>query len=410
MKTSRQLIFIFLLTLLFVSCRGSSNITPSPSPQEIVFPGNSALIEKTKTGDCPQTNFVDQIKKGADYITRLQNADGAIPDAQDSALFNLDNSMGYALAGLYYAYLATQDSRYLDSVKKAIAWQASVQDPDGSWHLAYARCSGGYCSTVPSALYPGVADIKTVDAIQLFFVYNLWLVSLSGNDQKFVQQYLGNAKRGIDRLLADNRDAEGRFFYSSSQKRGDVWQRFGVKYAMGQGDVYVGLMAAWKLFGEDKYYNAAKAIVDHFDPVFWDGQNRRYAIGVSGDNSIVSGEYLLAQAMPTFFFHQISEHSRQGLDYLKLHRLPSGAIAPADSSSQDTIFVAAFSLAAQVLGETQLAKDANNYLVSMQVRSNSPTDGAILFNQMRETNSLLYINQTAFSIMALCGVKGIRID
>lgn len=195
--------------------------------------------------------------RAAEYILRCQDFNGAIHDALDNPGINMDNNMGYAMAGLIAAYRASGDSRYIAGVRRGLEWLASVQESDGAWHWGYiAPHYHPFVSEYYRSL--GIVDIKGVEAIQAYFAYNLYMyVSLSGDDA-FGEQYLPFARRGIEYLLKHNYD--GRFFYSSWQLRYQHWRRLPEHYSAGQGDVYLGLVALWQLTGDARYQRIASRL------------------------------------------------------------------------------------------------------------------------------------------------------
>lgn len=210
-------------------------------------------VAQAPLGPWPPT-WRDRAIRAADYILRCQDASGAIRDALDSPAVNMDNNMGYALAGLAAAYQATGGDRYLAAMKRGLSWLASVQEPDGAWHWGYrAATDRPFVGDAYRRL--GITDIKGIDAIQAYFAYTLFLyISLSG-DEEFARTAVETARRGIEYLIANNYD--GRFFYSSWQERNGRWNLFPQQYSAGQGDVYLGLLALARLTGEERYAGMA---------------------------------------------------------------------------------------------------------------------------------------------------------
>lgn len=209
----------------------------------------SSFSARTPTAG-PTAPATQRAIRAAEYILRLQDASGAIRDAADSRAVNMDNNMGYALAGLAAAFEATQDIRYLAAMRRGLEWLAQMQEPDGAWHWGYLSPEyrpfiGEYYRRL------GITDIKGVDAIQAYFAYNLYLYVLLSGDQPFGGAMVPVARRGIDYLLAHNYD--GTLFYSSWQLRGDQWHRLPEQYSAGQGDVYLGLMGLYRLTADARY-------------------------------------------------------------------------------------------------------------------------------------------------------------
>lgn len=371
--------------------------------------GGDDGADSSSTPRACDPSYREQIRRAGDYLVRIQNAEGAIPDAWDSAWFNMDNNMGYALLGLSHAYAATGDAAYRAALGRALEWSArpDVQDADGAWHWGYRRTAdGSYAASVTDDhRRQGISDIRSIDTVQAFFALNLWLYSLAGGDPATVQALLPAARRGIDRLLASNFDGRRFFFSSEHQDAAGRWALSKEKYAMDQGDVYLGLKGICALTGERDYCLRAEALRDAFDASFWDGGNARYAVGLNELDEPSDGEYILAQSVPTFFLRNPSAIARHALDYLIARRTPAGWIDPDDADNRDgaTIDVAGMALAAGTLGDEEVSQQAKEYLASQQVASAAEADGAFRYRIDTDERSHLYTNVTAFAIMALCG-------
>lgn len=228
----------------------------------------------------------------ADYTeSNVRQDDGGCRIAFDSDKYNQDNDAGYAAMTLMYAYQATQDIRYAQAAKKSLQWLWNTQDVDGAWHWGYSRNDNtGVYSPWVNDYYVGVGitDIKTIDAAQAVPVYALWLYAyLVPNDMAWVNAVKGKFKLGIDKLIADNYDASNGFFYSSWQYKpaGGGWVLWEAQYSAGQADVYVGLLAAHALFGEQQYKDKATFIEQNVDAAFWRSAgavNNVYTVGLFG--------------------------------------------------------------------------------------------------------------------------------
>ncbi|MBI4276826.1 MAG: hypothetical protein HY660_00095 [Armatimonadetes bacterium] len=243
---------------------------------------------------------------------RCQDPAGAIRDAWDSSAINMDNNMGYALAGLAAAYTATGDGRYLEAMRRGLEWLAGVQDADGAWHWGYRSLGSapapaptppaepgravpgtrGLLGTaeprgrrapqdvveptvrVPSGisvrgtlyspfvgaqyLREGITGIRSVDAIQAYFPYALYLYAEMSGDEATRDALLPAARRAIAHLMAHNHD--GTFFYSSWREVAGRWVRLDRRFSAGQADVYLGLRAMWRLTGEREFVAHAERL------------------------------------------------------------------------------------------------------------------------------------------------------
>lgn len=333
------------------------------------------------------------IQSIANYIVGIQEPSGAIPDAFDNPFYNQDNDSGYALTGLFYAYKATGNTKYLQAMKNNLEWQASLQDSDGSWHWAYSKQNQRF-SPVVSQYYQsqGITDIKNVDAIQSYFAYNLWLLAQTGQEASFVKQMIPTAKKGIDVFLTRNYDPKDGLFYSSWQLKNNQWQRLSIKYSAGQADSYLGLMAVYKLTGDKRYFNTAQHIKNNFDYYFWDSANRRYVIGIDNTGKM-KGEYIMPQGYIPFVFKNKTPWQKWTLYYLAKNQQYDGSIKT-QSNSKETIFSAFLAL-----GDTSLnmypyhRQKALTYIKSMKA-----SNGGI---KMSSQYPYLYTNIAGFSIMAL---------
>lgn len=215
--------------------------------------------------------------RAANYILSNQDPGGAIRDAANTTAVNMDNNMNYAMVGLAAAFQATRVPRFLEGMRRGLLWLASVQEADGAWHWGYLTPQyRPFVSEYYRAL--GITDIKGVDAIQAYYAYTLFLyVQLSG-DRGLRERLLPTARSGIEYLIAHNYD--GRFFYSSWQQRGGQWYRLDQQYSAGQADVFLGLMAMWRLSGEARYLEMALRLRRDLRVFF-----RQDAWGISRDDA-----------------------------------------------------------------------------------------------------------------------------
>jgi hypothetical protein len=224
--------------------------------------------------------------QAADYILSCQDPNGAVRDAHDNPGVNMDNNMNYAMVALLAAYRASGDGKYLVAVRRGLDWLASVQEADGAWHWGYLAPT--YEPFVGESYRRlGISDIQGVDAIQAYFAYVLYLYVQASGDREAGETLLPAARRGIDYLLKHNYN--GRIFYSSWQRRGNFWFRLPTMYSAGQADVYLGLMALWRLTGDSRYDLAAQRLKSHLASTFlrngvwktswWDNRPYRFSNG-----------------------------------------------------------------------------------------------------------------------------------
>jgi hypothetical protein len=308
-------------------------------------------------------------------VLRLQDERGAIHDAVDNYGINMDNNMGYALTALIAAHRATGDQRYLDGVRNGLRWLASVQEADGSWHWGYRMhgvpADGDYRPFV-GAYYRdrGITGIKSVDAIQAYFAYNLYLYGQAGGDPAFVNQMLPTARRGIESLIARNYD--GRLFYSSWQQRLGLWRRLNVHFSAGQADVYLGLVGLMRLT-HDQRYGAIAERVKAYLPVF-----------LSDDVWATS----LTNSQPYRFSNGYLSHvfgTRSGLVWLE--------------NNQDGSAIAAGALA---LGRQAVGQTGGPSLATL--RTLQGEHGGVAFSDKAPFNRYFYTNDTAFAILSWLGI------
>jgi hypothetical protein len=358
---------------------------------------NGSETYATCSSDCPMPKDVIG-NSVAEYIVRIQQTDGGIPDAYDNPYYNQDNDTGYALSGLYYAYLDTKNTKYLETIKKNLQWMAKLQDSDGCWSWSYQKNANGYYPVVnPYYQQNGITAIKSVDAIQSYFARNLWLLSLSNYDSQSVESLKPTAIKGIECLIKNNKADDGLFF-SSLQFKGGKWQRFGMKYSAGQADVYLGLMSAYKLSGDQKYYDYAQTIKNNFDKYFFDSTLQRYYVGISDTNVPATGFYPMSQGYNAWVFRTNSNQAKLALQYLIKLQQSNGAIYSTERPEREAIFSAFLSLGESVLNLNSSAKSkANYYIKTLQMSSNNLGNGAI---KMSPQYPYLYTNISGFAILA----------
>jgi hypothetical protein len=313
--------------------------------------------------------------RAAEYVLRLQDERGAIHDAVDNDAINMDNNMGYALAALMAVYRATGEQRYLNAVRGGLRWLAEVQEADGSWHWGY-RLDGGAADGVYRPFVGdyyrrrGITGIKSVDAIQAYFAYNLYLYSRGGGEPAFVEKMLPTARRGVESLIARNYD--GRLFYSSWQQRAGLWRLLRVHFSAGQGDVYLGLVGLMRLTQEPRYGLIAERVKAHL-PVFL-------------NDEVWSTS--LTNIQPYRFSNGYLSHvfeTRSGLVWL--------------DSNQDGSAIAAAALA---LGRQAVGEPGGPALATL--RTLQTEHGGVAFSDRTPFNRYFYTNDAAFAILSWLGV------
>lgn len=119
-----------------------------------------------------EKNYLDYAEKICNTYTRFQNKDGSFSLNENSKIINL-HTMSYALEGLFYAYNATKNKKYLQSIENGLDWCKNQINDDGSISLWF---NSKYKS---KAVYP-IAQI-----IRLMILFD----KLS-NDNKFLQTIL----------------------------------------------------------------------------------------------------------------------------------------------------------------------------------------------------------------------------
>jgi hypothetical protein len=321
------------------------------------------------------SSYVRHAVRAADYVLSLQDERGAIHDAVDNPGINMDNNMGYALTALMAVYQATGDPRYVSAVREGLRWLASVQDADGSWHWGYrvhgAAADGDYRPFVGEYYRErGITGIKSVDAIQAYFAYNLYLYRQAGGDARFVEQMLPTARRGIESLIARNYD--GRLFFSSWQQRAGQWRRLRTHFSAGQADVYLGLIGMMKLTQEPRYGMIAERVRAHL-PVF-----------LSDDVWATS----LTNNQPYRFSNGYLSH---------VFETRSGLVWLGNNQDGSAIAAAALALGRQAVGET--GGPALGTLRMLQTEH-----GGVAFSDRAPFNRYFYTNDAAFAILSWLGV------
>ncbi|MEK6899655.1 MAG: hypothetical protein AABX05_00885, partial [Nanoarchaeota archaeon] len=187
----------------------------------------------------------------ANYIYNAQDGNGATRDYWDDVFHNSDNTAGYGGIALYAAWKNTSNTTFIDALGKHLDWLSNLTEENGTLHYSYKY------NTTTGTYYPDVwdyykalniTDIKVVDAIQSFYAYDLWLYQASGRNSSKVSNLTNTADRAMRRLIVDNYDGS-LFFYSSSNFKNTTnnWALLQTKYAAGQVDLFLGMLALWNL-------------------------------------------------------------------------------------------------------------------------------------------------------------------
>lgn len=251
-------------TLTTCRCRAAITITVIAA----LFSGQSLPLLKAqpdpgdKTRMKPMATAWPQAFRMADFILKLQTADGAIPDRPGVNTVNEDSNMEYALIGLAAAYEASKDRRYLDGLERGIRWLAAREEMTdaawkGSWRYVYSAAPP--FAPIPTSPGAGIADVRGVDATSSLFVYLLYLHRrLTGSDT-LARNYASNAKSALEFVIAHNLDKHG-FSQSSWQRHisDGQWHLYAFRYSADQGDVYLGMQAGALLYHVSSYERIAR--------------------------------------------------------------------------------------------------------------------------------------------------------
>lgn len=369
------------------------------------------------SGDTTELMFFDskkvnqRAKDATNYIITSQKGDGAIPDSFNSEFYNSDNTAGYAGIALYQAWRNTSNVSYIDSLGSYLDWFAVQQESDGTWHYAYkynATNSSYYADVWDYYKNLNITDIKVVDAIQSYFAYDLWMYSISGRNSTKVVNLTPVAELGMKRLIADNYDGN-RFFYSSTQYKNNTnnWVLLETKYAAGQIDVFLGMLALWNLTQNITYLEYAKNIKNNFDSYYWNSSSARYSIALDALNAQEGPtEYLFVQGYAPSIFGKSQNNSLNAYNYLKTKEYKDGSINTSNSTSLkqttnastgETLISAMTILASRKLDQGK-TENLTNYLRKMQVDTTTNASGGMKFDK---NTSSLSVTTVAFGSSAL---------
>ena len=336
----------------------------------------------------------------ADFLLLNQNADGAIPDSPASTFYNSDNNMGYAMMALYYAWENTTNTTYIDAMGSALDFIGTKQDVNGTWQYAYKYNSG------TGTYYPDVWDIykasnitniSTVDAVQAYFAYDLWLYSMSNRNSTKVSNLTPVAEKGIQRLLTESYDGN-RFFFSSWQynNKTNNWSRFEVKYSAGQIDTFLGLMALWNLTGNETYLTYAKTLKTDLENYFWNTTPSIYVRSLDVNN-LKQSAYLFSQGYILSVIPNLA-NTTNSYTYIKGTEQIDGSVNTTDAPNGETINTAVALLASLSMNKGNNT-NLTNYLRKMQVDFSGTTNSGGF--QGDKTVSTLSITSVGFAVPAL---------
>lgn len=130
-----RLTYIQAFVILLAICSVNTLVLSSGTGQTIIsFSG--IIMQK-------DPKIVEALKKMGDELISVQNSDGGwtvhIPDAEYYNGSGGSDFMGISsgATALLFLWYGTNDSRYLDSAKKAFNFIVQNQNPDGGWGMPY---------------------------------------------------------------------------------------------------------------------------------------------------------------------------------------------------------------------------------------------------------------------------------
>jgi hypothetical protein len=290
----------------------------------------------------------------ADFILKLQTAEGAIPNRPGVTSVNEDSNMEYALMGLAAAYRATNDERYRDGLERGIKWLAGCEemsDPvwKGSWRYVYSALPPfAAIATSPGA---GISDVRGVDATSTLFAYLLYLHQRVTGSNTLARTYAVNAKAALDFVIRHNLDKDGFSRSSWQQQASDgQWHIYAFKYSADQGDVYLGMRAGAILYQVAEYERTAEFLKKSTPQRFFAKAKRRYALGLNEKEELDTTPYSFAQGYLAWIWGDTQEN-REALSWLRSKVRRDGSFVEASGGS--ALSVAMLSLADAALRQTQ---------------------------------------------------------
>lgn len=338
----------------------------------------------------------------AQYLLSQQHDDGFILDAPGWDTVNSDSSLEYALMGFAAAYARTHEGRYLAALEKGIRWLAAreeMTDPEwrGSWAYAYAAVPP--YAPHPVALGNGVLDARAVDATSALFVYDLHLHARVSGSNALALEFREPAVAALDFLLQKSRSPDG-FYYSSWHLRESdhEWHRYTFRYAADQGDVYLGMMAGWQLYGETRFRDAAEFLRREVPRRFFDVDAKRYAIGLHEDGTMERALTDFLGIFPQGYLGWVFGDHPEGQSawqWLTVGLRPDGSLSCYEGDPRFSLTVITYALASTALGKPR----PNASLQWLLQNNQDAADGGI--RDHADPASAKYPNVAGFAAAAL---------
>jgi hypothetical protein len=385
---SRAAIAILLIAAVF--CVDS--FTPSTLKAQAVSDTNPHGNQRATAW--PQTLHM------ADFILKLQTADGAIPDRPGVTTVNEDSNMEYALIGLAAAYAASKDRRYLDGVERGIQWLAAreeMNDPrwNGSWRYVYSSVPP--FPSIPTSPGAGITDVRGVDATCALFAYLLYLHQrLTGSDT-LARTYAANAKAALDFVVQHNLDKDG-FSQSSWQQHASdgQWHLYAFKYSADQGDVYLGMRAGGLLYHVSEYERVARFLKESTPTRLFAKEEGRYGLGLNENGTLELRQYVFAQGYLAWMWGDTPEN-RQAVAWLCSKVRPDGSLVEASGKPAESLSVAVLSMGDAALGHPEPSQSFR-WLVTQPY---DPAAGGV--HETAQSTAYEYDNVAGFCVIGLLG-------
>ena len=173
--------------------------------------------------------YENAIVKNAEWFIQHQKEEGKI-DVEGDEFYGLKGDatlVGHSVTVRMYAYLLTNDQKYIDSVKKSLKWLADRQDPDGGWkHDTAFTLDGAQCVFEGFNTYQRITKDKQFDTIM---------------------------RKSADRMVSGTVDEQGKLLLPNVIEVGE-YAHFS--------------MLAWKLTGDNKYKLAGEKILNDIQKNF----------------------------------------------------------------------------------------------------------------------------------------------
>ena len=336
-----------------------------------------------------------------DFLLGLQDDDGAIRDSPESEVANEDSNMEYALLGLAAAYRFSNVRKYLQGLERGIDWLAAREEMAdrrwrGSWSYAYS--SRPPYRPLPVPIAAGIEDVRGVDATSSLFVYLLYVHSRLAGSDALAFRYEKNARAALDFLIASNQRPDGSFASSwQLWEKDHRWHLWPYRYSADQADVFLGMRAGWRLYG-DARFQAAASRLEALRPKYFSGPSRRYALGLDEDGDMELDMEGFNGIFPQGYLPWVfgdNREDRAAFQWLQERVGSDGRISCYSGDPLYSLSVAVYALAAAALGEGIPAKSLDWLIAS----NFDPLDGGV-----RDTaiaGSEKYSNVAGFTIMAL---------